>query len=131
MKNLEREKIAKKIISIILILSIVVPYLPLSVFATEGENNSNTQKVDFTANWTSGKAQEEGTTNDTFYLNYDVKFNNVQTGFQDVKLVFDTNKLPGVYDKITLINFTGTTAQSQGEANGHAEIKLRISKPRC
>ena len=124
MKNLERNGIVKKIISTLLILAIALPYFPISVFAADNGNNSNVERISFNSSWSSGNTEETGTTNDTFGLNYSVTFNDVSTGFQDVRIILDTNKIDGVYDEITLNGIEGTDVVSQGEANGHAEIKL-------
>ena len=124
MKNLERNGIVKKIISTLLILAIALPYFPISVFAADNGNNSNVERISFNSSWSSGDTEETGTTNDTFGLNYSVTFNDVSTGFQDVRIILDTNKIDGVYDEITLNGIEGTDVVSQGEANGHAEIKL-------
>ena len=57
MKNLVKGNLLKKFISIILILAIVIPYLPMSVFANneqETEENEFAGIVDLDVAWTTG-----------------------------------------------------------------------------
>ena len=125
MKNLERNGIVKKVISILLILAMVLPYFPMSVFA-EGETGEN-EKVKFSANW-SGKTEgelEEGTTNDSFDFNFSVTFNRVQTGFQNVTIEMKTDDVAGAYDTITLdkSKISGVNANTV-QGSGYALLSI-------
>jgi len=112
MKNLG-EKVFKKIAAIILILSMIISYLPLSVFA---QTESDEEEIDLDnfqliARWKSGNEVE---TNATATLEYGVVFNGVQTGFSNVKLYIETDKVDNISDNITTPNST--------QGNGYAMV---------
>ena len=124
MKKQERNRVAKKIISIILILAIVLPYFPLSVFATEN-NNAPKDNVEFNSRWNSGNLKEEGTTDDTFGFNYSIQFNNIETGYQNVKVLIETDTPEsGSNDTVTLMGMSGATASSSSTGNGFAIVTI-------
>lgn len=119
MKILERNMVVKKIISILLVLAIILPYFPLSVLAAN-DGDTTGDKVTFVAKWNDGNNVEEGTTDDTFKLDYSITLNKVPTGFQDVKLILETDG--NYFDKVTIEGTTGANIESQGTAGGYAEI---------
>ena len=121
MKNLERNGIVKKIISILLILAIALPYFPISVFAAGNDDDDDI--IEFDANWNSGVEVEEGTTNDSFGYNFSLTFNKVTTGFQNVTLEMKTDSVDGAYDTITLRGTTGAEASSV-QGSGYALLSF-------
>ena len=110
MKNLERNGIVKKIISLLLILAMVLPYFPMSVLAAGDE--VDTEKIQFSTKWNSNLVKEIGTTNDTFGFNYSFTLNGVPTGFQNVELMIETIKVNNSRDTITIEGITGGTAET-------------------
>ena len=118
MKNLG-EKVLKKFAVIILILSMIISYLPLSVFAqTESdEEEIDLDNFEVIARWKSGNEVETQTAyanGATATLEYGVVFNGVQTGFSNVKLYIETDKVTNITDYITTPNST--------QGNGYAMI---------
>lgn len=115
MKKLVNTNITKKIVAILLTIAILLPSIPLSVFAAENENNSSSDtypndiedKVTVSASWRSGNEIEEGESGDTFTLDYSYSFNGVLTGFQDVKIFIETDKVSGVTDQVQGGQYTG------------------------
>ncbi|MBR2241354.1 MAG: hypothetical protein IJ890_08280 [Clostridia bacterium] len=118
MKNLG-EKVFKKIAAIILILSMIISYLPLSVFA---QTESDEEEIDLDnfqliARWASGNEVETQTAlsdGATATLEYGVVFNGVQTGFRNVKLYIETDKVDNIRDYVTTANST--------QGNGYAMV---------
>lgn len=112
MKKLVNTNLTKKIIAILLTIAILLPSLPLSVFAANDENdntfpNDIEDKVTISANWRSGNEIEEGLSGDTFTLDYSYSFNGVLTGFQDVKIFIETDDVRGVVDQVLGGQYTG------------------------
>lgn len=110
MKNLERNGIVKKVISILLILAMVLPYFPMSVLAAGDE--VDTEKIQFSAKWDSNLVKEIGTTDDSFRFNYSFTLNGVPTGFQNVELMIETIKVNNSRDTITIEGITGGSADT-------------------
>ena len=94
--------IIKKIFVVILLLAIIIPYFPIAVFADNTENNDFSDKINFSVRWKSGKEIETGSAE----LEYVIVFNGVQTGFRNIKVFMETNKVENLIDSISCINST-------------------------
>ena len=103
MKNLVKGNILKKFISIILILAIVIPYLPMSVFANDGdetEENEYAGIVDLDVAWKTGDEVLNGYTANNYNQQYTLKLNQISSGFEDVKVNIETDNVAGVNDYV-------------------------------
>ncbi|MBR2240285.1 MAG: hypothetical protein IJ890_02725 [Clostridia bacterium] len=103
MKNLVKGNILKKFISIILILAIVIPYLPMSVFANDGdetEENEYAGIVDLDVAWKTGDEVLNGYATNNYNLQYTLKLNQISSGFEDVKVNIETDNVAGVNDYV-------------------------------
>lgn len=94
--------IIKKIFIVILLLAIIIPYFPIAVFADNTENNDFSDKINFSVRWKSGKEIETGSAE----LEYVIVFNGVQTGFRNIKVFMETNKVENLIDSISCTNST-------------------------
>ena len=103
MKNLVKGNLLKKFISIILILAIVIPYLPMSVFANdeqETEENEFAGIVDLDVAWTTGDEILNGYATNNYKLQYTLRLNQIASGFEDVKVNIETDNVAGVNDYV-------------------------------
>lgn len=123
MKNLERNTIIKKILVAILILTMIIPYFPMSVFAEDEGNNQ--QPITFTAKWSSNNETEQGTTNDTFGIDFSMSFNNIN-GFQNVGLVIKTDGGTDAFDTVTVQGITGATVDENSTHLGSGQAILDL-----
>lgn len=112
MKKLERNTMVKRILAILLVIATILPYFPASVFAAGEEGNTGNASVQFNAKWSSNNETEEGTTNDTFAGEYSFTLNGAPNGFQNVKLLLETDSATGANDTITIRGISGASAQT-------------------
>ena len=114
MKNLVKGNLMKKIISIILILAIMIPYFPMSVFANDEETTENDNDyagiIDLDVAWNNQELLNEGVlegyATNTYSFKYTLKLNQIQTGFKNVRVFIETDQVDGVYDDVTSPNST-------------------------
>lgn len=101
--------IIKKIFAIVLLLVIIIQYFPIAVLADNSENDDFSDKINFSVKWKSGKKIETGNAG----LEYIIVFNGVQTGFRNVKVFMETNKVDNIRDSIDCANSTRGTGWAQ------------------
>lgn len=131
MKNL-----FKRTIAILLILAMVIPSLPLSIFAAnENENNDTNEtfptgiedKVNFEVSWMSGNEIEEAFTGAYLTIKHSISFNGVPTGFKNVVFHAETDgKELGIIDKVQgQYNTNNGTRIEYGNQNSGTSITDR------
>lgn len=94
MEKCERDKVLRKLIAFAIVSIMLFSYFPMLLLATE-ENDEKEENVVLEVKWAGNDVGEDGIlnayTNSSYGLTYNLKFNNIPTGFQDVKLAI-TNK---------------------------------------
>ena len=101
--------IIKKIFAIVLLLAIIIQYFPIAVLADNTEKDDFSDKINFSVKWKSGKEIETGNAG----LEYIIVFNGVQTGFRNVKVFMETNKVDNIIDSISCVKSTTGTGWAQ------------------
>ena len=112
MERLQVNKIMKKLFAILLIVAIVLPYFPKISFAEVADQAEIADKVTNIVNWKSGNETEEGTSNQSFTLQYNTTFNRITTGFRDVNIYVYTDSVEGVNDTLTIDSSSGGTKET-------------------
>lgn len=94
MEKLAGNKILQKLIALTMIFIMLFSYFPMLSFAAD-ENDKKEEDVVLEVKWAERNIGEDGILNaytgNSYGLTYNLKFNNIPTGFQDVKLDI-TNK---------------------------------------
>lgn len=90
MEDVTVKKISKKLVATALVIVLLFSYFTMLTFATEDEENSEDNVV-LDVKWKEGQNVDSngvltGFTKTSYTLEYNLKFNNVQTGFQDVEM---------------------------------------------
>ena len=119
MKKLKEGNIMKKLIATLLIIAMLLPQIPFYVFAADGDESS--EEVVFNVEWLSGNETEEVHSNQTVGLKYQISFNQIESGFKDIKLLIQTDEVTqditgSVQDYVTCNGSTLT-------GNGFAQIE--------
>lgn len=100
MKGDKIKSFLKKIVTAIIVMTMMSVYLPIVKAFADEITNTNQYKVVVGANWHNGNDSMEGVTATSYKLDYNFTLTGVTSGFKNIKLYIMTDAVENVADRI-------------------------------